>query len=397
MIRTGIFLLFSLFFNFYAIAQGNRDSPTCQDDKEMIGCQVIFGAATIILGDLQNKIFTGVSDKGSQYSGEVKNGKPHGNGKLKTISGLRYEGEFKEGFFHGLGLFYNQDGSYYQGYYKNGKRDGRGTYYSKDQIPLKDGLWSDHYLIEGTIIRNGDTLIGSFFKDNPHGMLKRINSKGIVDAEGTWENGHLKNGWYLTGSGRKYEGEMKEGRLHGKGILYDKNGRIIYEGEWVEGKLVEGTQYYDGGGKYVGSFKNGKKHGNGVEYNKFDMPSARGNWENDVSPVDQIINRIESAAASRRNLYKQKFDISCNAAIRTRFEKTRTDRYGRSTSVEIQNLEFREILEPKQHEYGNNTALFYVGIFNSVTETRLTDREVVSIYCIINKDEKIIGVEQKLD
>ena len=397
MVRITIIFISSLFLNFCAIAQSNRDSPTCQDDKEMVGCQVIYGTATIILGNLQNKIFTGVSEKGSRYSGEIKSGKIHGKGELNLNDGARYAGEFKEGFFDGLGIFYLPSGNYYEGNYKNGKRDGRGIFYSKDRMPLKDGLWTDNYLIEGTIIRNGDTLIGSFLKENPHGKLKRINVKGIVDAEGTWENGQLTYGWYLDSSNRKYEGEMKEGQLHGKGILYATNGRIIYEGEWSEGKLVEGTQYYQGGGKYVGSFKNGKKHGNGIEYNKFDLPSIRGNWENGVSPVDQIISRVNNAAASKRDLYKQKFDISCNAAIRKRFERTRTDRYGRSNGVQIQNLEFREILEPKQHEYGNNTALFYVGIFDSVTEARLTDREVVSIYCIISIDDKIVGVEQKLN
>ena len=36
--------------------------------------------------------------------------------------------------------------------------------------------------------------------------------------------------------GTKYEGEFKDGKRHGQGILKDSAGKIIYEGEWKDDK-----------------------------------------------------------------------------------------------------------------------------------------------------------------
>ena len=36
--------------------------------------------------------------------------------------------------------------------------------------------------------------------------------------------------------GTKYEGEFKDGKRHGQGILKDSDGKIIYEGEWKDDK-----------------------------------------------------------------------------------------------------------------------------------------------------------------
>jgi len=44
-------------------------------------------------------------------------------------------------------------------------------------------------------------------------------------------------------SGNRYEGEFKNDKLHGKGILYKADGN-----------------------RYEGTFENGKQHGNGVYY-----------------------------------------------------------------------------------------------------------------------------------
>jgi hypothetical protein len=37
--------------------------------------------------------------------------------------------------------------------------------------------------------------------------------------------------------GRRYEGMWKEGKQHGKGVLYEKDGSQKV-GEWIEGKQV---------------------------------------------------------------------------------------------------------------------------------------------------------------
>jgi len=50
-------------------------------------------------------------EHGNKYVGEVKDGEPHGQGKLTFADGFRYEGDFKESEFHGQGILYYEDGT----------------------------------------------------------------------------------------------------------------------------------------------------------------------------------------------------------------------------------------------------------------------------------------------
>ena len=63
------------------------------------------------------------------YSGQIKNGKPHGAGELKYAQGgnkLKYQGEFADGLPNGEGKLWYQDGDIYVGSFVNGVREGRG-------------------------------------------------------------------------------------------------------------------------------------------------------------------------------------------------------------------------------------------------------------------------------
>ncbi len=74
----------------------------------------------------------------------------------------------------------------------------------------------------------------------------------------------------------KYEGDLKDGKRHGKGTLTFKDGGK-YVGDWKNGKfqgkgtltLPEGVKYFGElefpeGGEYVGQFKDGKMDGKGT-------------------------------------------------------------------------------------------------------------------------------------
>ena len=68
--------------------------------------------------------------------------------------------------------------------------------------------------------------------------------------------------------GASYEGQMKNGLRHGKGVYIFADGEK-YEGEFVKGKRHgKGTYIWKNGEKYVGSWSNGKKHGEGIAYYK---------------------------------------------------------------------------------------------------------------------------------
>jgi len=63
-----------------------------------------------------------------------------------------------------------------------------------------------------------------------------------------------------------YEGDMVNGKPHGKGklIFYDKSGNeAVYEGDFIDGKLHGKGKYTDKWGVYEGDFANDNKNGKG--------------------------------------------------------------------------------------------------------------------------------------
>ena len=88
------------------------------------------------------------------YDGEVKDGKPHGNGTRYYANGKqydRYEGEFREGKKHGQGTYDFANGDQYVGEYRDDKRNGRGTYYfsSGNQYLRYVGEYRDDKMVGG--------------------------------------------------------------------------------------------------------------------------------------------------------------------------------------------------------------------------------------------------------
>ena len=103
------------------------------------------------------------------------------------------------------------------------------------------------------------------------GKMERIK----IDEERAYQ-GELKNGkrngfgilFFTSGQnkGDKYEGEYKEGKKNGKGIYYWADGRR-YEGEYNEGKKNgKGIYYWASGKRYEGEWKEDMKNGKGIYY-----------------------------------------------------------------------------------------------------------------------------------
>lgn len=101
------------------------------------------------------------------------------------------------------------------------------------------GLWSDEeFLFGDAIIKKEDEEIkwtGDFHNFQPHGKCKRTSSLGL-EIDGIWEHGRLKSGIAKSGT-EKYEGEFLNNCYHGKGVLVTDYGR--YEGSFFNG-LFEG-------------------------------------------------------------------------------------------------------------------------------------------------------------
>ena len=70
------------------------------------------------------------------------------------------------------------------------------------------------------------------------------------------------------GNGDVYNGEWKNSKKNGKGIIVYKSGNK-YDGYWEEGKKSgKGIYYFKNGDFFKGEWKNGKKNGKGVFYYK---------------------------------------------------------------------------------------------------------------------------------
>ena len=101
----------------------------------------------------------GDDDNDAKYVGELKDGKPSGQGTLTNpSSGGKYVGEWKDGARTGQGTFTLPDGGTYVGGWKDGKYHGQGTY----------------------TFSNGGKGIGDFREDNPWNITEYDKNGNII-------------------------------------------------------------------------------------------------------------------------------------------------------------------------------------------------------------------------
>lgn len=177
-----------------------------------------------------------------KYEGEIRDGKPHGNGKIfynedNDKDRVSYEGAWEEGLPTGEGIMVWKSGQKYVGGWLKDKRSGWGTSYFASGIKVEgtsvDGKWKGKvniYDLDGNrceMIAESDDF---------------VNGKGTI---------------YYT-DGRKYVGDCLNAKPHGTGVLY----------------------YADGTSRYEGPFQNGAQHGRGTVY----TPDSKmtGKWTNGV-------------------------------------------------------------------------------------------------------------------
>ena len=153
-------------------------------------------------------------------------------------------------------------------------------------------------------------------KDNPYIFIKNYKGNAIIyylkenlKYEGKYiiENNLPEingQGTYTWKNGDKYEGEFKDNKREGEGILINKNGGVFCgdweNGEFKSGKKIinrkmelhssidvkknygitgKGVQYYKNG-FYYGDLNNGIREGKGIYYYK-DNSKYEGEWKND--------------------------------------------------------------------------------------------------------------------
>ena len=96
--------------------------------------------------------------------------------------------------------------------------------------------------------------MSSFFANNPNSG-EDISQSSIPDGHGV----------YTCPNGHRYEGNFKDGKYNGHGVMRFTLDGEKYDGEWNNGKMHgHGVYTWPNGQKYDGQWKDGKKHGHGV-------------------------------------------------------------------------------------------------------------------------------------
>ena len=191
------------------------------------------------------------------YTGECKNGKPHGKGTYIWADGTSYDGEWKDGKRHGEGKYTFADG-YYIGKWIEDEQEGDVTFNYK----------------------NGNVYEGEWIDGKPHGKgTMNYQSRNVYKGE--WVNGMRqgKGTNNYTMIGWIYEGEWKDDKVHGKGKMIYTNS-TSYEGEWVNGnKQGDGKFTFPDGTYYTGNWTNNRQKGD-VTYTYSNGNVYKGGWEN---------------------------------------------------------------------------------------------------------------------
>ncbi len=109
---------------------------------------------------------------------------------------------------------------------------------------------------------------GEYLNGKQHGKGNYYYKNGHVyigDYKDDFRNGE---GTFYFINGNKYVGNWLNNNYHGEGTFYYKNGSK-YSGNFVKGKFEgKGTYYFKSGNKYVGDWLNNKRNGKGTYYFK---------------------------------------------------------------------------------------------------------------------------------
>ena len=180
---------------------------------------IVFGVAivSLIVGfytkypdAAQRKQLLEEAQKAAQHKAGMD--KVHDLGK-----GIKYQGNLSYGVPHGEGLLMAPDGMTYKGHFRNGVPEGHGI------ITFKDSKQS---------------IEGKFHDGEPTGVCTIR--------------------WQTDKGEKRYVGEVKNYRMHGKGTLYEVDGKV-YEGEFRKGlKYGYGTYTYPDGTKVKGVWRDNK-------------------------------------------------------------------------------------------------------------------------------------------
>ena len=178
-----------------------------------------------------------------------------------------YKGELSFGLPNKNGKleFINENVEYiYVGEFSNGVKQGKGNLSSKDNKYNYEGDWlNDKFEGFGTLFNQEEKYNGKFKEGKYHGEgnLYKKNGEQYI---GEFNNGIFVKGKIKFNNGDSYEGNIINNLMEGKALYKYKNGDI-FKGTFIKGKKKFGSlTFNEGKNKYEGYFENDKFSGEGI-------------------------------------------------------------------------------------------------------------------------------------
>ena len=251
------------------------------------------------------------------FKGELNDKKKiNGKGKILFKDGRIYEGNFVEGKLNGEGKYIDSNGDIYEGIFRDGNLSGKGTIIkikekrnksilsnnSKNSLNKEENISNsidkNNYKItyigeikdfkkegQGTEICSEYKYEGNFKNDkkNGYGVLTYLKSKDKYEGEFK-DNKITGYGYYIWENGHSFKGDFVDGKMNGKGLYKWPDG-IEYEGEYKD-NIREGIGRFKwkNGVIFEGNFIKGKPDGKGkmiYEFESIDAEYRNGSFVGD--------------------------------------------------------------------------------------------------------------------
>ena len=135
--------------------------------------------------------------------------------------------------------------------------------------------------ISMSIERHIESYEGDIADGKRHGKGVLIWKTGYRYEGDFFENKRTGKGKYFDKYGNlRYEGGFVDGVWNGKGKLFDENCTLRYEGDFVDGDWTGKGKYFDKDGilNYDGDFVDGKRHGKGKNFDENGKLRYEGNF-----------------------------------------------------------------------------------------------------------------------
>jgi len=202
---------------------------------------------------------------GTEYTGDVVDGRPEGEGELRSKTGLVWKGRFKDGMMDGEGVGTWPNGGYCKGTWKEGQADG--FFIEVNDCPEHLCKFEGHYKLG---IREGEGEMwqpvgyhykGNFHADEIHGYgVRNRHIRGCYD--GQWLNGleHGHGTHHMPGK-ITYTGLWQVRKKHDENAILTFKDGSVYRGGWIGGLTRKGEFLFKQGVEKLSDIIDFDEHG----------------------------------------------------------------------------------------------------------------------------------------